>query len=151
MTCGRTRAARTFKVLFFSFLLALPFLGCLDSPDSLTDIPRVTIYRPDDHTKIFVTGQNADTLYDSINITIENTTDFKEQVYSLEMETPSQSFELAIEVLWEEKIYHFKGHLELEGETEDDKTSWKMTYINRLDENKTTEETLPYKELLEKL
>ena len=149
MSSGCIRRSKKILVLFLSIVAILSTQGCLDSPESLGSIPKLVIYHPEEETKAFVTSHDGNTIYDSINITIENDTSSKNMSYSLEVQTSSQSFELDITILLGNHIYQFSGHLTISEETKNDKTIWKVTLEDHLNHNKTTEEELPYKQLLE--
>ena len=149
MTSGSIRLSKKILVFFLSIVTILSSQGCLDSPESLGSIPKLVIYHPEEETRVFVISHGGNTMYDSINITIENDTSSKNMSYCLEVQTSSPSFELEITILLGDYIYRFSGHLTITEETKDEDTTWRLTFEDHLHHNKTIEEKLPYKQLLE--
>lgn len=136
---------KLFVCLFSISLVSVVFTGCFDSTSSIQGIPKLILDRPEEKTKIFITSQNAETRYEYINITIDNETSSTTNTYGLEVETPKKSFELFIEVLRNEHSYHFHGNLSFQTDDEEKK----VTIKDFLNHNRTIEENIPYKQLLE--
>jgi len=149
MTLGRTSLSARILTFLFCLMVLFTTPGCLDSSESIGNIPKLVIYHPEDETKVYITSQNGDTIYDSLNITMDNDTTSRTQAYSLEVRTPDSSFELLVTVILGDHVYRFHSHLTITEKTEDDESIWKLTLEDRLHHNKTTEEELPYKQLLE--
>ena len=150
MSPGSQRLFAVFLAVL-SCMAALPSTGCLDSPESLTTIPKLIIYRPEEETKVFVSSQDGEAIYNSINITLENGSSVRTMSYCYEVSTPRTSFELDINVTYKERSYHFFGHITINQEEKDKEDSWTVVITDHLDDNKTTEKELPYKQLLESM
>ncbi len=149
MTRGLSFKLRQFQVIFLCLAMTLSFLGCLDSSDSLGNLPKMMIHRPGDSATIFVSSQSSDIIYDRINITIDNETTSRIEVFSLEVGTQKESFELHVSAFKGDRKYRFHGELSFsEEEEKDGSTTWELTVIDHLHDNITFKESLPYKQLL---
>lgn len=129
-------------------MAAVPSTGCLDSPEPLATIPKIVIYHPEDETKVLISSQDGEAIYNNINITLENESSVKTMSYYLEVATQRTSFELDITVDYKERTYHFQSHISV-SQDPDDEENWLVEITDHLNEDKVIEKELPYKQLLE--